>query len=149
MFTYFGLSVWTLKTHSKCQKPWCCHRLDCKSDLFATFLKYRYKPIQILSISISSSDASIGNIDILALVSPITIMMSQHFTTRVMICTAQWWMDSKLHITLEHMVKIKFVTFWLSPHYFKFRDLPIILTSLLAYYCRPNFCTGYTTVVEC
>ena len=37
-------------------------------------VKYRYKPILILSIDTSSSDASIGNIDILASVSRITAL---------------------------------------------------------------------------
>ena len=35
-------------------------------------MKYRYKPILIVSIDTSSSDASIGNIDILISVLPIT-----------------------------------------------------------------------------
>ena len=66
-------------------------------------------------------------------------LISQHFhyTSNDLYSSV---MDSKLGIILQHMVKIKFVTFRLFPQYSKFRDLPITFIFLLAYCHRPNFC---------
>ena len=51
-----------------------CSRSERSHDRVTCHMKYRYKPILILSIDTSSSDASIGNINILASVLPITNM---------------------------------------------------------------------------
>ena len=69
MFTCFDLSLFLLADTSSpaLENKLSAGRVTCH-------VKYRYKPILILSIDTSSSDAGIGNIDILASVSPITTM---------------------------------------------------------------------------